>query len=130
MKPTEAINAGRSILDPILVPAGFSFVPGTHGHSSGGNFAQASYVNGDRCLTFSYRFALGLVIYHIGDLSVGHNEYMQFLGKAKDPAYAWFSRESPMAGFEALRHDLDLYCQDFLVGSGDTVRQAAAASRS
>jgi hypothetical protein len=52
---------------------------------------------------------------------------MRFLGKDRDSAYAWFSRESPMAGFEALKRDLELYCQNFLVGSGDTVLQAAAS---
>jgi hypothetical protein len=125
MNPTDAISAGRTILDPVMVSAGFQFVAGPNGGSSGGNFARASYVKEDRRLEFSYRFALGAVEYYVGDASIGHDEYMQFLGKGRESAYAWFSRDSPMAGFEALKKDLEIYFQDFLVGSGGSVRNAA-----
>jgi hypothetical protein len=40
MNPTEAIEAGRKFLDPVMTPAGFQFVAGILGHSSGGNFAR------------------------------------------------------------------------------------------
>jgi hypothetical protein len=85
-------------------------------------------VKGERRLEFSYRYALGLVVYHVGNASIGHDEYMQFLGKGRESAYAWFSRETPMAGFDALKQDLERNSQDFLVGSGDSIRDAALTS--
>ena len=38
---------------------------------------------------------------------------MQFLGRQRDSAYLWYLPEFPMAGFEALKHDLELYCRIF-----------------
>jgi hypothetical protein len=125
MNPSEAIVVGCRILDPVMTPAGFTFVPGTVGKGSGGNFASASYLRDDRRLDFSYRCALGAVEYHIGDLVLDHNSYMRLLGVWSDSEYSRFSRDAELAGFEALRNDLERYCADFLVGPGEEFRRLA-----
>ncbi len=117
--PAEAIEAGRKILDRVLVPAGFAYLPGVTGKGSGGHFASASYVRGNRRLDFSYRWALGAVEYHIGAQSLGHASYMRLLGVHLESEYSRFPRDVPLAGFEALCHDLELYCTDFLAGPGE-----------
>jgi hypothetical protein len=127
MHPLEAIQIGRQILDPVLLPAGFDFRAGKHGSSSGGTFAQASYDKGDKRLTFSFRHKLGQVTYHVGDRFISHQRLMQYLSKESESEYARFSHDAPEAGFAALKHDLEHYCQDFLRGEGDTVRTASVA---
>lgn len=126
MKPIDAILAGRGILDSIMAPAGFRFEPPAGGESSGGPYAEAAYVRGDRRLKFSYRFALGDVEYRIGDAALDHIAYMRLLGAYPKCAFASFSREEPMAGFEALRDDLAAFAGDFLNGPGDEFLRLAA----
>ena len=46
---------------------------------------------------------------------------MRLSGVYGDCEYARFSRDLPSAGFEALRHDLERYCVNFLVGSGKEI---------
>jgi hypothetical protein len=127
MDPAEAIEAGRSILDAVMIPAGFVFLPGTTGKGSGGPFASASYVKKNRRLDFSYRWALGAVEYHVGETSLDHDSYMRLLNVYRDSEYSRFSRDVPLAGFEALRHDLELYCADFLTGPGEEFKRLAMA---
>lgn len=126
MKPIDAILAGRGILDSIMTPAGYDFEPPFAGESSGGPYAEAAYVRGDRRLAFSYRFALGDVEYRIGDAALGHIAYMRLLDVYPQCAFASFSREEPMAGFEALRDDLAAFAGDFLYGPGDEFLRLAA----
>jgi hypothetical protein len=129
MDPTEAIETGRRILDRVLIPAGFVFLLGPTGKGSGGHFASASYVKQNRRLDFSYRWALGAVEYHIDEASLDHTSYMRLLNVHRESEYGRFPRDVPLAGFEALRHDLELYCADFLVGPGDEFRRLATALR-
>ena len=126
MFPTEAIAAGRQILDALMASAGFHFEAGDSGQGSGGRFATASYIRGDRRLSFSFRWALGCVEYRIGDSVLDHNDYMRLLGAYGGSEYCRFSRESPLAGFEAVRHDLDRFCSDFLHGDGADFQRLAA----
>jgi hypothetical protein len=127
MDPAEAIETGRRIMDRVMIPAGFVSLPGTTGKGSGGHFASASYVKENRRLVFSYRWALGAVEYHIGDASLDHDSYMRVLSVYSESEYSRFPRDVPLAGFEALCHDLELYCTDFLTGPGEEFRRLATA---
>lgn len=128
MNPSDAIMAGREILEPLLAPAGFRFELLLAGDSSNGPYAEAAYVRDDRRLAFSYRLALGDVEYRVGDATLDHNAYMRLLGVYPRSVFASFSREEPLAGFEALRTDLAAFGEDFLVGPGtEFVRLASAA---
>jgi hypothetical protein len=71
------------------------------------------------------RYSLGLVTYHLGDLTLGHEDYMRsLLGPAGPNRYPGFS-EDPLEGFEHLRHDIECYALDFVAGSGDEFRRCA-----
>lgn len=126
MTPHETILAGRPILDAVLAPAGFQFDAPTADQASGGPFATASYHRDDRRLTFSYRYALGAVEYSIGNATLEHITYMRLLGVYERCELARFSRDEPLAGFQALRHDLEAFADDFLRGPGDEFRRLAA----
>ncbi len=88
MSPQEALRLGREILDPLLAARGFHFVPGGTGASSGGEFASVEYVRGDRRLELHFRHSLGLVRYHVGSVSLAHDEYMLALGQSGVVQYA------------------------------------------
>jgi hypothetical protein len=126
MNPTEMITTGRQILDPVLVPHGFVFKAGEAGVGSGGAYASGSYVRDDRRLELHFRYSLGLVIYHLGDLTLPHETYMRAVlqGQGRS-AYPGFS-EDPLDGFRHLRHDIEMFAQDFVSGSGQGFCTAVA----
>jgi hypothetical protein len=125
MKPADAIESGRIILDPLLNAAGFAFGSVTEGKGSGGCFASAAYTRGDRQLSFSYRNALGCVEYSVGSSSLEHISYMRLLDKYDACRFASYSHDHPLAGFFALRHDLECFAGDFLNGTADEFRRLA-----
>ena len=107
------------MLDEVMNPHGFFLVEGASGGSSGGDYARGEYVRGDRRLEIHFRGSLGLVTYHLGDLSLAHTSYMRaLLGKNGGNQYPGFS-DDPLDGFRHLRHDLSHFCVDFLSGSGE-----------
>lgn len=110
------------------MPFGFQFVLETSGKGSGGEFASGSYRRDDRRLELHFRYSLGLVTYHIGDDSLGHEEYMRFLGVFRNNRYPDFPKD-PLDSFENLASDLKSYCSDFLSGAGDQFGQFTAELR-
>lgn len=119
MNALETFRAGSIILDEVMNPHGFFLVEGTSGKSSGGNFASGEYVRGNRRLEIHFRHSLGLVTYHMGDLSLTHESYMRvLLGKNGGNKYPGFS-DDPLDGFRHLSYDLSHFCGDFLEGSGE-----------
>src|SRR5690606_17601263 len=102
--PEEALAAGCAILEPVLAPHGFVWVPGAAGHSSGGSSASGSFVRGTRRLELHFRYSLGLVTYHLGETSLDHDSYMRVvLGAKPVNQYPGFSSD-PMDGFHHLAH--------------------------
>src|SRR5437868_689109 len=98
MTPINALLEGCKILDAVMKPHGFNFVGGLTGKGSGGYFASGEYVRGDRRLELHFRYSLGLVTYHIGELSLTHDEYMRaLLGKDGGNKYPGFS-DDPLDG--------------------------------
>jgi hypothetical protein len=119
----EVLEQGEKILAPALVPHGFKFSVVTAGRGSGGAFAHGEFVRGNRKLELHFRYSLGLVTYHIGELSLAHTDYMRaLLGQSGISHYPCFSDE-PLAGFETLYQDLIEHCSDFLSGDGNQFRQ-------
>lgn len=122
MDPVEILNAGSKVLDPIMVPHGFTFVLTERGKSSGGRFACGEYRHANRRLELHFRWSLGLVTYHVGDVSLKHEDYTRAVagvGKVQGKnAYPGFS-EDPLDGFRHLREDLERFGGIFLKGSDD-----------
>jgi len=119
----EILQQGAAILAPVLATHGFHFSLVASGNSSGGAFVQGEFVCGDRKLELHFRFSLGLVTYHIGALTLAHEDYMRaLLGRSGASHYPGFS-EDAIAPFEALRQDLVEYCSDFVSGTGEQFQQ-------
>jgi hypothetical protein len=111
------LEAGRPLLEPIMIRHGFAFHAGVGGNGSGGPFAVGEYRRGDRRLAFSCRWALGLVAYWLGDRGISHEDYMRLVvPRGTRSAYPGYG-EDPLAGFQQLASDLELYCHDFLAGT-------------
>ncbi len=71
-----------------------------------------------------FRYSLGLVKYHIGDVSVSHESYMRELGVWGQCEYPGFS-EDAFGAFRELAHDLG-FAHDFMSGDAEVFRKAAA----
>ncbi len=117
---TDLLRAGCDILDAVLVPHGFQFILRDAGQSSGGDFAWGEYVRGDRRLVLHFRFSLGLVAYHAGDMHVSHDWFVRAVRGAAG-SYPGFS-DDPLDGFRHLRHDLEECGGPFLHGTDDELR--------
>lgn len=123
--PKQSLLAGASILEPALVPYGFSFILRDEGSSSGGYFAWGEYVRDDRRFELHYRYSLGLVAYHSSGKRASHEAYMRELGVWKECQYPGFSQDEVQV-FHALAHDLT-FARDFV--AGDAAILAVAAHR-
>lgn len=126
--PTRHLREGRALLASIVEAHGFQWRQGASGSSSGGTFDSGEYVRGDRRLELHFRFSLGMVTYHIGELSLSHEELMRHTGHRPDSKYPGFSSE-PIDAFRGLAEDLSRFCGDFLSGPGAEFRVAHGASK-
>lgn len=119
--PESRLKEGAEILMRPLQPCGFAFHIRRRGSGgSGGASAEGWFISGNKRLELHFRWSLGLVTYHVGDRSLGHDDYMRSLRVRHAAAYPGFS-EQPLAAFEHLSSDLTRYCQDFLRGDGRQV---------
>ncbi len=128
IRPTDSLIEGSKVIQQLIGPLGFQFQYQDQGQGSGGAFAWGEFVRDDRRLEIHFRHTLGLVSYHIGDESASHKAYMSELGVWEQCLYPGFS-EDPITTFHELAHDLG-YAGDFLSGSGDLLRMAAAKEAS
>jgi hypothetical protein len=115
MTPRESLLDGARIIGEVLLPAGFSFQLEAEGHGSGGAFASGRFARGERAIELHFRHSLGLVTYHLGELSLDHATFMRHLGVYGRNSYPGFT-EDPLEGFRQLASDLVRYCQDFVIG--------------
>jgi hypothetical protein len=116
-EPRETLKAGAEISDDLMRSHGFVFSSTPDGSSSGGAFAAGEFRRGNRSLELHCRYSLGLVTYHVGHLTLSHEDYMwSVLGRRWASRYPGFSKE-PLDGFRHLLADLKQYCTEFLTGS-------------
>jgi hypothetical protein len=110
-------------LDAVLNPRGFHFKPGYAQSWHGKDSASGEYAKGDRRIEVHFRYSLGLITYHLGKLSLSHEEYMRgLLGSGGGNRYPGFS-DDPLQAFHDLAHDLEHFCADFLSGAGVAFRR-------
>lgn len=112
MTPEQHLLEGVKILSTYLDPLGFQFKLEGTGQSSGGHFAYGQFINGDRAIELHYRWSLGLVTYKVGNLILGHEDYINLLDKHRQNQYPNFSDE-PIDAFRCLRFDLENLLVDF-----------------
>jgi hypothetical protein len=126
--PSEILRKGCARLDPLLREYGFSYEEGHAGIGSGGPYARAAYVNGNRRLELSFRYSLGLVTYNFSGMSIDHEAYMRFASGAKDRhRYPGFSDEL-LSGFQNLAYDLENFAISFLRGDFAEFSRCASAA--
>ena len=125
MDPKDVLLKGCDILDAVLVPRGFNRTEINAGKGSGGWFANCRYRLDDRSLELHFRYSLGLVAYHLSDLTVSHTAYMKHatMGKGGNryPGYS----DDPLNAFKGLAYDLEHFATDFLDGSCTLLVEAA-----
>ena len=93
-----------------------------------GPFAAAAFVRGDRELRLWLRGDSLSVSYRIGTLEIDHASFMrELLGPGGPNRFPTYDDDARPA-FDALRHDLETHCGDFLDGAGDDLRRCAAAA--
>jgi len=115
--PLETLAAGVTILNDVMNQHGFSASKNATGRGSGGTFASTEFTRGDRKLEIHFRYNLGLVTYHVGKVSLSHEDYMwSVIGKRWASHYPGFSK-GPLDSFRDLRQDLEEYGAAFLSGT-------------
>jgi hypothetical protein len=113
----QGLEAGIELLDDLMRSHGFVYTPTAVGVGSGGSFASGEFRRGNRSLELHYRFSLGLITYHVGNLVLSHEDYMWSIpGGRWRSEYPGFSKE-PADAFRHLRADLERRGIDFLSGS-------------
>ena len=126
----EAMSHGIPILEDVLAPSGFAWVPGRKGKGSGGYSVCGAFVRGSRKLELHYRYNLGMVTYHVESSSADHESFMRVVvPKGKRSNYPGFSQEGSIDAFKHLASDLRNYCQVFLDGPDDELREVVHAAR-
>jgi hypothetical protein len=123
----RSLELGRQLLASTLESHGFAWVPGSAGKGSGGHFASGAYIRGDRRLELHFRLSLGLVTYHLGSVSISHDDFMRYTGHGHDAKYPGFSSD-PLDAFRDLASDLASFGGDFLSGDGSQLVAAKAAA--
>ncbi len=125
MTPQEVLDRGLTELTPVLGPAGFEFIDTEGGFDSAGQFASGEFLRADRRLELNVRSSLSLVRYHIGEVTLSHEEFVHGVrglnGIAEKAEYPGFSND-PGAGFLHLRHDLERFGVVFLTGGARAFR--------
>ena len=116
--PKSLLIDGAAIVESVLGTKGFVFALDQHAKGSGGWFASGSFARGDRRLELHFRGSLGMVTYHLGAASLGHEDYMRLLGVYGKNLYPDFPKE-PLDSFRSLASDLENFCGDFVSGDGE-----------
>jgi hypothetical protein len=117
MDVLDTLKAGVLIVNQLMTEHRFSSWLTAAGKSSGGRFASAEFVRGNRRLELHFRGSLGLVQYHVGNASLPHEDYMwSVLGTRWASHYPGVS-EDPLDGFRDLRRDLEEHGSAFLSGT-------------
>lgn len=124
MTPEQQLLDGVKILSTYLEPLGFHFKLLGTGQSSGGHFAYGQFICGDREIELHYRWSLGLVSYKVGNLVLGHEDYINLLDKHGQNKYPNFSDE-PNDAFKCLKFDLENLMEDFAKKNAILFRQKA-----
>lgn len=126
----EAFGQGCDILEPILLPKGFSRTDDyEHQYPSltgGGEVViRGGFVRDDRRLELELWFALRRVVYHVGDLWLEHEPYMRALGVPQGSNFYPGFSEDPLDGFRHLASDLTCFAEEFLAGDAAILCEAA-----
>ena len=116
-------------LEPLLVPAGFTFRAEEEGPSSGGPFASGAYARGPRRLELHLRHRLGLIRLSHGKATLSLGAYLRAVG-GWDAAILPGADGGSLDAFAALGGAIGKCCGDFVhMRTEEFARIAATAQR-
>ncbi len=118
------MTEGATHLASVLDPLGFTFRVVRTGPSSGGPFCEAEFAGVNRRVELHFRHSVGMVRWHIGDISASHGAYMEALGRSASYPR---SQDDEMEAFGCLARDFSLIRTDFIEGDGGVLAKAAVA---
>lgn len=127
-KSAHLAEGAKRCLDPLLVPAGFTFRVEHEGPSSGGPYASGAYTKGPWRLELHFRNYLGHIRFGHGDASVSLGEYLRAVG-GWDAALFPRADGSSLQAFAALADDIGKYCGDFLLERPEGFARIVARAR-
>ncbi len=111
-----------AILAPYLEPLGFISELKGAGKGSGGHFAYAEFSKGTTRIELHFRQSLGMVSYHVDDLTIAHQTYIDLIGKHGQNKYPGFPPE-PQGSFHDLLWDLQHLLTDFTEHGGRLLKE-------
>jgi hypothetical protein len=124
--PQTRLIEGSIVLEPLMSKYGFRFELKLTGKGSGGKFAVGEFRRDNRRVELHYRWGLGIVLYAIGPVELGHLNYMRRLGVYEKCRFASTQLDGTLDGFERLRDDLESYGAEFLGGTDEEFLALAA----
>ena len=116
MTPSSEFIAGLKIIEPFLFHYGFKLDNMKTQQASGGQFTNATYINGKKKFIIGYRYSVGLLDYHFDNSVVMHNFYLDGLGYADKMQYPNFQNENLQTSFRHILADFEYLKDDFFVG--------------
>ena len=125
MEPLTDLTNGLKVLEPFLIPHGFTLDNFENGKGSGGQFTIATYKKGQKKFIIGYRFSIGELGYQFNDFRVGHTFYLDHLGFADKKQFPDFQSDDKLLAFRHILHDLEYLVDDFFVGPCDQLIEAA-----
>lgn len=127
MTPSSNFIEGLKILEPLLFNYGFKLETMETQQSSGGQFTNATYINGKKKFIIGYRFSVGRLDYHFDHSVVMHNFYLDELGYADKRQYSNSQSEDLETSFKHILADFEYLKNDFFVGQCEELKKAAIA---
>jgi len=120
----KMMSDGAEYMKAALEPFGFKFRILKTGNSSGGKFCEAKFTRDNRRIELHFRWSLGLVRYHYGNINASHESYIEALGMQNKSQFPGFY-EDELEGFQKLAQDIDLIRSDFIEGDCNILHKAA-----
>lgn len=116
MTPASEFIAGLKILEPFLINYGFKLDNMETHQGSGGQFTNATYINGKKKFIIGYRYSVGRLDYHFDKSVAMHNFFLDGLGYADKMQYPNSQSEDLQTSFKHILADFKYLKDDFFLG--------------
>ena len=116
MTPSSKFIEGLKILEPFLFSYSFKFDNMETQQASGGQFSNATYINGKKKFIIGYRYSVGRLDYHFDKSVAMHNFYLEGLGYTDKMKYPNSQSEDLQTTFRHILADFEYLKDDFFVG--------------
>ena len=125
MTPSPEFITGLKILEPFLFHYGFQLDTMITQQASGGQFTNATYINGGKKLIIGYRYSVGRLDYQFDNSTVMHNFYLDELGYADKKQYPDFQNGDIQNACRHILADFEYLKDDFFIGHCKELKRIA-----